>query len=171
MPHHRTCIAVLVFVALGLGACASAPRTIPGTRILDTNENRVIIDTIEAYRLAVERQDAAALVLMASRDYWEDGGTPTGSDDYGFDQLRDVLAGRFQLAADIRYSLRYMNIERRCPPDADGDEGCRAYVDVLIDASFSVTDARGQQVRKDKRDQNQLVLQYQQGAWKFLSGM
>ena len=29
-----------------------------------------------------------------------------------------------------------------------------------IDASFTVLDARGQEVRRDKRDQNQLVLEW-----------
>ncbi len=141
--------------------------------MVDNQINRDIIQVVENYRMAVERKDAAALMLMASKDYWEDAGTPTGKDDYGYDHLREVLTGRFQNAEDVRYSLRYMDISRRCPAGQakDNNTGCRAYVDVLVDASFSVKDARGQTVRRDKRDQNQFVLAWDGETWKFLSGM
>ena len=43
--------------------------------------------------------------------------------------------------------------------------------EVLIDASFTVVDARGQDRRTDKRDQNELVLEWDNNKWKFLSGM
>jgi hypothetical protein len=110
---------------------------------------------------------------MASKSYWEDGGSATGKDDYGYDQLQEVLTGRFQKGEDLRYSLRYMNVLRRCPAgqEAEDNTGCRAYVEVLVDASYSVKDARGETVRRDKRDQNQLVLEWDGEAWKFLSGM
>jgi len=41
----------------------------------------------------------------------------------------------------------------------------------LIDASYTITDARGQARRLDKRDQNELVLEYTGDKWLFLSGM
>lgn len=163
----------LLLPVSALMACGSAPATIPGTKIVDTSQNRDIIQAIENYRIAVERKDTAALLLMASKNYWEDGGTPTGGDDYGFEGLTSVLKGRFSKAKDIRYSLRYMNLYRRCKPDSDPNtnEGCRAYVDVLIDASYTVKDARGNNKRPDKRDQNQLVLEWNEDKWMFLSGM
>lgn len=162
---------LLLAATLSLGACGSSQTYIAGTRVVDNGINREIIDVVENYRLAVERQDAAALVLMASPKYWEDGGTTSGKDDYGYKQLRDVLAGRFQQGRDVRYSMRYMNVLKKCPPNADDRVNCRAYVDVLVDASFTVLDARGEEVRRDKRDQNQLVLEWDGEAWKFLSGM
>ena len=87
--------------------------------------------------------------------------------------LRDILTTRFQQVRDVRYSMRYMNVYRRCQPGADPstNEGCRAYVDVLIDASYSFVDARGNEKRNDKRDQNQLVLEWNGEKWLFLSGM
>jgi hypothetical protein len=164
---------MFLLVALaGLAACGAESSTIPGTKVPDTQANRDLIQVLEQYRNAVERQDVEALILMASKRYWEDGGTPTGSDDYGYKELGKVLTGRFKKSSDIRYSLRYMEIKRRCPSEGD-NEGCRVYVDVLIDASYSVPDARGNMVRLDKRDQNQLVLEWDKDAtkWKFLSGM
>lgn len=165
---------LILFLALAsLAACGAETSTIPGTKVPDNQANRDLIQVIEEYRLAVERQDAEALILMASKRYWEDSGTPSGKDDYGYKQLGSVLTGRFKKSKDIRYSLRYMAIKKRCPSSDDGNTGCRAYVDVLIDASYSVPDARGNLVRLDKRDQNQLVLEWDKDAtkWKFLSGM
>jgi ketosteroid isomerase-like protein len=147
--------------ALAAGACAAGTKNIPGTRVADTDENRTIIGVVEKYRLAVERKDAPALMAMASKSYWEDGGTPTGSDDYGYDGLREVLTGRFQRADEIRYSLKYLRVRR---------QGDRAFVDVAIDASYTVKTTRGDE-RVDKRDQNQIVLEWDGEHWKFISGM
>lgn len=164
-----------VVVLLGLVACAPKASTIPGTTIPDSTINRDIIQVIEDYRMAVERQDEAALLLMASPNYWEDGGTPSGADDYGFEGLREVLRTRFHKVDDVRYSLKYLSVERRCRDAAtpDSNQGCRAYVDVMMDASFNITDARGRVIRPDKRDRNQIVLEWsdEKEKWLFLSGM
>lgn len=164
---------LILFALLGTAACGSTTTAIPGTKVPDTQANRDILKAVEDYRVAVENKDAQALLLMASKNYWEDGGTPSGADDYGYEGLREMLQSRFQQVNDIRYSLKYVNIYRRCRPDGDPNtnEGCRAYVDVVIDASFTVVDARGRTVRPDKRDQNQLVLEWSGDKWLFLSGM
>ena len=160
-PSVRVVILALAMMVTALG-CGGRQRAISGTRIADTSANRELIDIIEAYRQAVERGDAPALMLMASNRYWEDSGTPTGSDDYGIDGLRQVLQGRFAKASDIRYSMRYVSIRKICPDGSGGDlvDGCRAHIEVLIDASFTILDAHGQERRPDKRDQNELVLEW-----------
>lgn len=153
---------VSVLLAAVLGGCAAHVEYIPGTKVPNSNENQTLIGRVEEYRLAVERKDSAALLLMASKHYWEDAGTQTGADDYGYQGLVKVLGGRFQKVDSIRYSMRYMNIERH---------GGRAFVDVLIDASFSHKNAQGQDVRSDMRDQNRFVLEWDGKKWMFLSGM
>jgi hypothetical protein len=134
---------------------------IKGTTVVDSDDNRQIIAAVERYRLAVERKDAPALLNMASRSYWEDGGTPSGADDYGYDGLREVLVGRFQRSDEIRYSMKYLKIRRK---------GRRASVDVMIDASYTVVGPSGEE-RKDKRDQNELVLEWTGEKWQFIAGM
>jgi hypothetical protein len=157
-------------VAATTAACAGRAGQIPGTKIADDKANRAIIETVEKYRIAVEKADAEALFLMASPTYREDSGTPVGADDYGYEGLKDVLVGRFQMARDIRYAMKYVNVRRTCP--GDPAPGCRAFVEVLVDASFTIVDARGQDRRTDKRDQNELILEWDEsGAWKFVSGM
>src|SRR3954467_851556 len=147
----------LAVLAIVLGACGTTAAYVPGTRVPYSDANKSVLDAIEEYRMAVERGDADALMLMAHRQYWEDSGTPSGSDDYGIEGLRNVLLTRLQKASDIRYSMRYVAVHQQCSSLV---AGCRAAVDVLIDASFTIANALGRPSRPDKRDQNQLVLEW-----------
>jgi hypothetical protein len=158
-PKLARCV---LFLAAGVGGCASQPSYIAGTHVLDNERNRNLIRVCEQYRVAVEKKDVTTLVSLASRNYWEDGGTPTGSDDYGYDGLREVLQSRFNRADGIRYTMKYMDVK----PQAAN----RAGVDVMIDASYSITTAHGPQ-RLDMRDQNEMVLEWDGKRWLFLSGM
>jgi hypothetical protein len=158
----------LIAAIISFGACARQVTYVAGTRVPYSDMNKAVLDTCEEYRLAVERGDADALMLMAHKQYWEDSGTPSGSDDYGVEGLRNVLLVRLQKASDIRYSMRYVGVHQQCK---SLKPGCRAAVDVLIDASFTIANAIGRPARPDKRDQNQLVLEWDGHRWLFLSGM
>lgn len=149
--------------------CASRTAYVAGTRVPYSDNNKTAIEAVEQYRLALERRDADGLMLMAHKQYWEDSGTPTGGDDYGYDGLRAVLQNRLQKASDVRYSVRYMSVNQTCTGELR--PGCRAAVDVLIDASYTIADSRGKPKRPDKRDQNQLLLEWDGRKWLFLSGM
>ena len=163
-------IILAVLVAVGSAAgCATPTKFVPGTRVPYSQTNKAVLDACEEYRLAVERGDADALMLMAHHQYWEDSGTPSGSDDYGYEGLRNVLMSRLHKATDIRYSVRYVAVHQQCPGNLVA--GCRAAVDVLVDASFTITNAYGKPSRPDKRDQNQLVLEWDGRRWLFMSGM
>jgi hypothetical protein len=154
---------------LAITACAAPVKYVPGTKVPYSPNNDSVLKACEEYRLAVERADVDALMLMADRQYWEDSGTPSGSDDYGYDGLRNALLTRLPKASEIRYSVRYVNVRQSCPGDLQPN--CYASVDVLIDASFTITDAFGKPSRPDKRDQNQLVLKWDGHRWLFMSGM
>ena len=156
-------VVALALVFVGTGCGGGSKNLIPGTQVKRSQKNESIIQRVEEYRHAVERRDAKTLVLMAHPDYWEDGGTTSGSDDYGFNDLRKVLTSQFQKADKVRYSLRYMDIK---------SVKNRAYVNVLVDASFTVPNAQGGESRLSKRDQNQLVLEWDRDKeqWMFLSG-
>lgn len=159
----------LTVSAVALGACGpKAGSYISGTQVDSSDENRAVIDRVEEYRIAVEEKDTNALMLMASREYREDGGTPAGDDDYGFAGLRELLKNRFAQAEDIRFSIRYMRVRYF---DESEMKSRRAFVDVIMDASFTIPDAKGGVVRKDKRDQGQFVLEWNDDRWLFLSGM
>lgn len=171
MQSIRTAALVSVALVAAASGCARRSTTIPGTKIANDDINRRILERVEEYRTAVEKGDAQALFLMASDKYFEDSGTPVGADDYGYDGLKDVLVGRFKMATDIRYAMKYVNIRRTCGDAAEVPTGCVAHVEALVDASFTIVDARGQDRRTDKRDQNELVLEWTGDSWKFLSGL
>jgi hypothetical protein len=158
---------LLAFVVIA--GCAKPSAYVPGTRIPYSTQNESVLKACEQYRLAVERGDADALMLMAHKQYWEDSGTPSGSDDYGYEGLRNVLLTRLLKASDIRYSIRYVAVHQQCPGELKPT--CRAAVDIMIDASYTVTNAYGKASRPDMRDQNQLVLEWDGHRWLFLSGM
>lgn len=167
----RHVVLAALAAALATG-CAARASNIPGTKINNDKLNRDLIAAVEAYRIAVEKADAEGLFLMASDRYFEDSGTPQGADDYGYDGLKEVLVGRFMMARDIRYAMKYVSVKRTCAQgEGDPEPGCRAHVEVMVDASFTVVDARGKDRRSDKRDQNELVLEWANGKWKFVSGM
>jgi hypothetical protein len=161
-------LAVLA-LSLSVAACAHNGAYVPGTKVPYSAANKSVLDACEEYRTAVERGDADALMLMAHKQYWEDSGTPSGGDDYGYDGLRNVLMTRLSKATDIRFSMRYMAVHQSC--EGELKPGCRATVDVLIDASFTIANALGQPKRPDKRDQNQLQLEWDGHRWLFRSGM
>ena len=157
-------------VVLGsLAGCAAKVRYVPGTKVPYSDLNKAVLAACEDYRLAVERKDTDALLLMAHKQYWEDSGTPSGSDDYGYEGLRTVLQTRLGQASEIRYSLRYMNVSQQCKGELEA--GCKATVDVLIDASFTINNVSGKTIRPDKRDQNQLYLEWDGSRWLFIAGM
>ena len=162
-------LAAIAMAAISIAGCAKQQTFVPGTHVPFSPTNKALLDACEEYRLAVERGDADALMLMAHRQYWEDSGTPSGSDDYGYEGLRNVLLTRLLKATDIRYSLRYVSVHSQCGDNLKA--GCRAAVDILVDASFTVSNAYGKASRPDKRDQNQLVLEWDGRRWLFLSGM
>lgn len=171
---------LLTITAATIAGCAHGGTYVAGTRVPYSDNNKNVLDRCEEYRLAVEQRDSDALMLMAHPQYWEDSGTPSGGDDYGYEGLRNVLTTRLAKASDIRYSIRYMAVHQECPGELKPN--CKAAVDVMIDASFTIPNALGQPKRPDKRDQNQLQLQWTCGTgkdaaqtgscrWLFTSGM
>ena len=178
-------VTALVLIA----GCVHNGRTVDGTKIPYSENNKSVLDRCEEYRMAVENRDSDTLMLMAHPQYWEDSGTPSGGDDYGYEGLRNVLQTRLGKATDIRYSVRYLAVHQMC--EGELHAGCKAQVDIMIDASFTIANAMGAPKRPDKRDQNQLVLQWTCGnpkatnvagkagggndtgrcRWLFMSGM
>ena len=170
-PSARRHTPAVIALAVALVGCGAQKQTfVAGTSVPYSAPNKSVLERCEEYRLAVERGDSDALMLMAHPQYWEDSGTPSGTDDYGYEGLRNVLLTRLAKASDIRYSLRYIAVRQQCPID-NLQPKCIAAVDVLVDASYTVTNAYGKPARLDKRDQNQLVLEWDGRRWQFRSGM
>lgn len=132
-----------------VGAVAAAGLTtgcskyyIPNTDVEDTEGNREIVAFCELYRRALERKDIAALLDLASPQYYEDGGNVDASDDIDYAGLREYLLQKFEDASAIRYEIRYRRVTKEEDyilvdftysgsfrlPSSDGDEKWRSTV-------------------------------------------
>jgi hypothetical protein len=105
---------------------------IPNTDVPDNSQNRDIIAFCERYRRAVETRDARALIALASPRYFEDGGTPAGDDDYGYDGLRRLLELWSDEVKQVRYEIRYRRVE------VDPQHPDRVHVDYTYTGSYTL---------------------------------
>jgi hypothetical protein len=174
----RFVLAVTALCALGLGGCVKE-QLIPYTRVVDTPQNREIVNVVERYRLAMERKDAAALLSMASPDYFEDSGTPTADDDYGYDGLRQIIQRRLAQVETIRYSMQYMKVDVRrsgcsnspaAAVERQRKQCLIAYVDVYFDGSFQIHTPQGDRWDR-KQDPHRFELVNDGSRWLFRRGM
>jgi hypothetical protein len=159
MPTHvlRPCLAALL---AGFSACATFA-VIPGTHVVDTKENREIVDICEKYRRAMEERDAPTLLALAHPNYYEDSGTPKGDDDYGYAGLRDVLQRRLGALRVLRYNIEYRKVEI---------EGHHAKVDIRYDASFQMATEMGDRWERKQNDKR-LELENDGKRWLIIAGM
>lgn len=152
-------------VVLGFGAVLGfgcAKETIPNTFVEDTRENREVVDFVETYRLAVEKRNVAKLVGMASKDYFDDMGTPSGDDDVDYDALKEGLAAMREEVLSARYQISYRGLTY-----ASND---RVLVDVLYTGWFRVQTPDGPSWRR-RLEPHRLVLRREGHNFEILSGM
>jgi hypothetical protein len=157
-PFSRT--SLLCLSLAGLSACATA-RTIPGTTVVDTHQNREILDLCERYRHALEDRDGSQLLALAHPQYYEDSGTPKADDDYGYEGLKDVLARRLAAVRAIRYNIEYRKIDV---------SGSHAKVDIRYDASFQLATEMGDRWERKQNDKR-IELENDGRRWLIISGM
>lgn len=149
------------FAVAGAVGCAH-DTTLAGTTVLDTPENRAILETVETYRSRLVERNVDGLLLLASKNYFEDSGSPQADDDYGYEGLRDILHNRLGRLKSMRYQIRYKAVKIN---------GKKARVEVLIDGSFELTAEVGDQYRRVS-DFHEFVMEDTGGGkWKFVSGM
>jgi hypothetical protein len=165
MNSARLLLSSLVLFAAGLG-CGHAPY-LSGTTVPDTEINREIIDTIEAYRMRLVEKNVEQLLLLASEKYFEDGGTPRTNDDYGYDGLAEILRGRLQRVESIRYDIQYKRIHMR--PDG------RAEVEAFLNGAFELQGGEVGDRYRRVSDYHRFVLEPSNSGgsakWKFVAGM
>jgi hypothetical protein len=150
-----------LFIALAtLMGCAHA-RLIAGTRVEDTKDNRDLIEVCEKYRRAMEERDAPTLLALAHPKYYEDSATPVGTDDYGYEGLKDVLRRWLPAVKTLRYNIEYRKVDI---------EGTHARVDIRYDASYQLATDMGDRWERKQNDKR-LELENDNGRWLFTGGM
>lgn len=146
--------------AATLGACE--PTLIPNTRVEDTHENREVVDFIERYRQAVEARNTPALLAMASRNYFDDMGTPAGNDDIDYEALEAGLARMREEVIGARYQISYRAVTY--VPDQ------RVLVDMVYTGWYRVNTAEGPQWKR-RLEPHRIVLAREDRGYKIMSGM
>jgi len=150
------------FVLAAAGGCAH-PEYFPGTTIVRTEQNRKIIEAIEAYRRRMVERNVDGLLVLAAPTYFEDSGTPRSDDDYGYEGLKQVLQSRLKRVKSLRYGIEYRNVRV---------QGQEAEVEVFVDGSFELSAESGDRYRR-VNDYHRFKLEHdtQDDRWKFVSGM
>jgi hypothetical protein len=149
-------------LGLAFGLCACEPTLIPNTRVPDTHENREVVDFIEKYRQAVEQRNGAALLSLASRDYFDDMGTPAGDDDIDYEGLEAGLARMREEIIGARYQISYRAVTY--VPDQ------RVLVDMLYTGWYRVNTASGPEWKR-RLEPHRIVLAREDRGYKIISGM
>lgn len=111
MTNPMRVILVSLMAFVWIGGCSSDP--IPNTTVEDTSENRAVIDFVEKYRHALQRKDVGAMLALVSPRYLDDNGTPSGTDDIDYQNLKVKLNLWKEKVLDVRYEIRYRKITAR----------------------------------------------------------
>lgn len=155
-------ISTAILAAL-LGGCGIS--YIKGTFIKDSQINRELLAQVERYRKAMERRDVTTLMAMASPNYYEDAGTTTPKDDYGYDALLAKFKKRFKRVVNLFMNIKIRRVEVK---------GLRANVDYYFEGRFLIS-GKKKKKRKDhwfrESKNNRLEMEKRDGVWKFMSGM
>jgi hypothetical protein len=148
---------------LGLATLiACEPTLIPNTRIEDTRENREVVEFVERYRLAIESRNTNALLALASKNYFDDMGTPGGKDDIDYDGLKEALGRLREEVLGTRYQISYRAVTF--------DTESRVLVDMLYTGWFRINTPDGP-VWKRRLEPHRIVLAREDGNLRIVSGM
>jgi len=151
----------LIAILLAVSGCGTS--YIANTAIPDTKDNRSVWDRVMLYRKAVETRDADALLAMVSRKYYEHSETTDDpTDDYGYDELRDIVIADFRdNVLDVQYRLLMRRI------DIDGG---RSHADFEYYYNFKYVEG-GVTAWRPKNDYNRLEFELENGVWMIVGGL
>lgn len=85
------------------------------------------METLERYRVALVRKDAAGVLALVDKSYLDPAGTDDPSDDLNQARLAPTLRNRLSQLESLRFAMDYVSVDI---------QGSRAKVRVWIDASF-----------------------------------
>jgi hypothetical protein len=159
MRIQRLIVPLLLALAGPVAGCST--HYIPNTDVVETDENRRLVEFCERYRKAVEQKDIDTLLKLASPDYYEDGGNVDASDDLDYVGLRSYLEGKFQKASGIRYEIRYRRVLKAHES---------IYVDYTYSASYRIPGIKNEEWRHRVED-NRLELVPFQDEFRIVAGM
>jgi hypothetical protein len=154
---------VLFFSMLTIVFTGCKTNYIANSRVVDTVENRRVYRVVMAYRRALEKRDAPALLSLVSRKYYENAGTTDrNDDDYGYAQLKERVVPKLkENLKTVRLRVLVSNIK------VDGE---RAWANYEYFYQFKYVEG-GKQGWQQKNDFNRLTFAKENGRWMIISGL
>ena len=149
-----------VCAAVAGAACATG--LIPGTDLRDTRQNREILDVVGAYRNALEGRNVEGVMKLVSKSFFEDSGTPDGSDDFDYQGLEAKLKGWAEKTTTVRVAMEVKQITL---------EGPLAKVRYFYDLNFLIPGPNNTSVWRRETDTKEMRLRQENGAWRIVSGV
>jgi hypothetical protein len=148
----RRWLPLLLGAALG---CAA--HKIPGTDIDETADTNAIIEVVGKYNTAVDAQDAAGILALVDKSFYDDAGTLTPEDDLDYATLKTKLPVMLQKFQDVRVRITVKTL------NVVGDKASLVY-------NYVITFRIGQKVSTDS-DIKRMDFKRVGGVWKIVKGV
>lgn len=153
-------ILIPLLVVTQLSACAHS--MIPGTQVPDTSDNRAIMTVLHKLEIALRDRSVKGILALVSHSYFEDMGTPTPDDDYGYKKLKNEVLPQ-SMAATKEFFLQ-MEVQEI---DVKDDH---AYADVRYHSRARISLPSGDKWDSHK-EFNRITLVNKNGHWLITSGL
>jgi hypothetical protein len=136
---------------------------IPNTDVDDTPEARDVIKFVERYRTAVIDRSVPKLLDLASKEYYDDMGTPQGEDDVDLEGLKERLSSTFGPdLLSVHYDIRYRDVVFL---------PTRVLVDYTYIGRFRINAPEGARWERRLSDNRMVLLKTKNGGFAIASGM
>ena len=159
--YIATTLALTILVACG-GQYLNSPVLDADARIRRTPEREAVTVVIEEYERALDAMDIDAIRVLVSDDYYENAGTTdTTSDDYGYEEVTDMLAMLIDHVEemDVDIAVRDVIVE---------DDAADVLLEYTMRVRYVVADNAHWET---ERDVNRVQLRNEEGAWRIVSGL
>jgi hypothetical protein len=151
-----------VFALLGIATACSHDK-IPNTDVDDTPEAREVIKFVEGYRAAVVDRSVPKLISLASKDYYDDMGTPQGDDDVDLAGLEEQLKTTFGPdLLSVHYDIRYRDVVFL---------PTKVLVDYTYIGRFRIVAPDGTRWERRLADNRMILVKKEGGGFQIASGM
>lgn len=155
----KTMRLVPLLAVAALAACAH--RTIAGTNVPDSPENRAVLQVLANYKQAMEARDANALLSLAAPGYFDKGDPTRPADPHDLEGLRKAVPRDFNGVRALKLDIDVRNLK------VDGD---RAQVDFFGVMRYAVAVPNGEKWFTESDDQRMKFVKVD-GDWKISSGL
>ena len=156
-------VRVLALIGLLVAASACSHDKIPNTDVDDSPEARDVIKFVEKYRAAVVDRSVPKLLSLASKDYYDDMGTPQGDDDVDLAGLEEQLKTTFGPdLLSVHYDIRYRDVVFL---------PTKVLVDYTYIGRFRINAPDGTRWERRLADNRMILVKQDKGGYQIASGM